>query len=474
MNWELVDPVAIIGYTFLGVAIVAFATGVFTRRTWLAVAGTLIAAPICFLLSLLYAVAPVLPALAVNLANLLSTWMLYRSRRLAAAMLLLPFAAMVLMTAVTVPLVVSTEITANVSLGDLDGDGDLDVVLAKGRHKRLVNVVLLNDGKGHFEQTALSETADKTYSVPLADLDGDGDLDIVVGNDFPDKKLIYLNDGKAHFTLEASFGDADWATRNVTLSDLNGDGRPDFVVANRDGRKKQGASYICLNDGRGHFPSCRVLSEGSATRIVAGDLNGDGAPDLVVPRDNGGQSYVFINDGKGGFDKRRPFGPARVATRAIALGDLNGDGRLDIITGNDAPGGALVYFNEGSAVFSDAVLLGEKTDDVYAIEVADLNGDGEADVALGIGSQQWWTNSGTVAILLNNGKGRAFTFLRLGDNTGAVYGLAIGDLNGDGSLGIVAARSGAPSMICLNSLIGKARPTEGMNLVCHRLTGSVR
>src|SRR5882762_7246880 len=80
------------------------------------------------------------------------------------------------------------ETTANASLGDLDGDGDLDIVLAKGRHWPLVNLVLLNDGKGHFNQRHNGrDRADRTYTEALADLDGDGDIDMVIGNEAPDE-----------------------------------------------------------------------------------------------------------------------------------------------------------------------------------------------------------------------------------------------------------------------------------------------
>src|SRR3954471_141922 len=72
------------------------------------------------------------------------------------------------------------ETTANASLGDLDGDGDLDIVLAKGRHWPLIDLVLLNDGKGRFDRRHdLGGKADRTYTAALADLDGDGDLDAV-------------------------------------------------------------------------------------------------------------------------------------------------------------------------------------------------------------------------------------------------------------------------------------------------------
>jgi hypothetical protein len=118
--------------------------------------------------------------------------------------------------------------SANASLDDLDGDGDLDIILAKGRHWPLVDLVLLNDGKGHFNRRfKVNERADRTYTAALADLDGDGDFDLVVGNDAPDEKVIYFNGGKGHFTLGATFGVARWPTRNVTVVDLNRDGRPD-------------------------------------------------------------------------------------------------------------------------------------------------------------------------------------------------------------------------------------------------------
>src|SRR5437870_6130215 len=158
----------------------------------------------------------------------------------------------------------TSETSANVSIADLNGDGYLDILLVKGRHWPLISRVLLGDGKGHFPIAYnLSETPYRSYSGHLVDIDGDGDLDVVLSNDTPDPKVIYLNDGKGHFHLGSSYGRAEWETRNATVVDLNGDGLPDIVVANRT--DKNPVNYICLNKGRGRFDSdCIPFSHESA------------------------------------------------------------------------------------------------------------------------------------------------------------------------------------------------------------------
>lgn len=330
------------------------------------------------------------------------------------------------------------ETSAGVSVGDLNGDGKPDIVLAKGRHWPLYNRVLLNDRNGGFSASNLGEAPDRTYSAALADLDRDGNLDLVVSNDSPDRKLLYLNDGKGTFHLSGTFGSPKWPTRYVTLADLNGDHYPDIIAANRGE-----PSFVCFNDGKGRFPSCRELPTQSATIIVAADLDGDGAIDLFVPHRDGGRGQIFWNDGKGNFPQVTDFGLPKSWVRAAASGDLNGDGRPDLVIGDERQG-TFVFLNSGRRQFGDAIPLAPKEQVPYAVAIADLNRDRRPDIVVGYVEKPG-------SVFFNDGSGTRFREVHWNDGKGALYGLAIADMDGDGWPDIVAARTDAPNGIWFNT-----------------------
>jgi hypothetical protein len=264
----------------------------------------------------------------------------------------------------------------------------------------------------------LSETADRTYSAALADIDGDGDLDIIVSNDNPDKKLIYKNDGKGHYLLSGTFGDPNWSTRYITVADVHGDNRPDILVANRgsipdDPRPSQ----LCLNDGHGAFPTSAALPTQSATIIVAKDFDGDGFVDLLIPHRDGGQNLIFWNDGKANFVKPAFFGPTHSSIRTAAAADLNGDGKVDVVFGDEKEG-VFLCLNKGNREFTSPLRLAPKTITPYAIGLADMDKDGHIDVIVGNVE-----SPGSVFFNKSDDREVRFNEIHWGDGKGTVYEL---------------------------------------------------
>jgi hypothetical protein len=335
----------------------------------------------------------------------------------------------------------TSETSANVSIGDVDGDGRLDIVLVKGRHWPLVDRVLLGDGAGHFKPGYdLGTAKDRSYSGRLVDLDRDGDLDVVISNDEPDPKLVYLNDGKGRFHVGSTFGKPEWPTRNATVADINGDALPDIVVANRG--DSTSANYVCLNRGEGRFDAaCTAFSREPATTITAADFNGDGLIDLAVPYRDRGQSRVYVAGPNGTFDPSRTisFGPPNATIRMTEAADLDGDGLLDLVAIDENVGTA-IYFGRRGGGFSEAVRVADAKPAPYALLVADLNGDRKPDIVVG-------NIEAPSAVYFNDGSGRRFRTVRFGDTMGTVYGFAVADLDRDGVVDIAAARSDAPNVI---------------------------
>jgi hypothetical protein len=329
--------------------------------------------------------------------------------------------------------------SASVSVGDVDADGHLDVLLVKGRHWPLENLVLLGKGDGTFlAPYPVGGPADRSYSGALVDVDRDGDLDVVVSNDAPDRKLIHLNDGRGRFTAGTAFGHGEWPTRYLRVADLNGDGLPDAILANRYGRKA-GPSYVCLGIPGGRFADgCLPFTQGSATTIEPVDVDRDGAPDLVVPHRDGGQSFIYYNDGKAGFARRRPFGPPQAAIRSAVPSDLNRDGVIDLAVIDEQCGPA-IFWGRSDGIYAAAEPLGSRDAMPYAIAVADIDGNGRPDVLVG------YVKSRPV-VHFNDGP-HQFTTVPFGDDEGTAYGFAFGDFDEDGLLDIVMARSDARNML---------------------------
>ena len=337
--------------------------------------------------------------------------------------------------------------TANISMGDVDGDGHLDIVLVKGRHWPMIDRVLLGDGRGGIRRAYdLGTVADRSYTGGLADFNGDGSLDIAVSNDNPDRKLVYLNDGKGNFTIGSEFGLPDWPTRNLAIADINRDGLPDLILANR-GDLGNTANYICLNKGKGQFDAnCIAFAPYPATTIYPADINKDGFVDLVVPHRDSGQSYVYLGSSEMAYpDTRRiPFGPPNATIRMAAVADFNGDGLPDIVTIDEFKGVHL-YFQQKDQTFSAGISLADAKVVPYALAIGDVNKDGKTDIIVGhVGAPS--------TLFYNDGTGRNFRRVSFGDSAGTVYGFAIGDFNEDGTLDIATARSGATSVLFFGSV----------------------
>jgi len=236
--------------------------------------------------------------------------------------------------------------TNGVAAGDLDGDGDIDLLLGRFTQSTL----LLNDGKGHFAQanSRLPAVRTATAVVVLADLDGDGDLDIVLGNFLYERNRIWINDGLGHFTdeTEARLPDDQNDTLALAVGDVDGDGAPDIVCGN--GRLGGEQTRLYHNDGTGHFTDVTstalpaVLCETHAVALI--DFDGDGALDLVLGNASGpggAQNLLWLNDGHGHFTPAPPgmLPVANDRTTCLLAVDLDGDGRPELVVGNGREGG---------------------------------------------------------------------------------------------------------------------------------------
>jgi hypothetical protein len=316
----------------------------------------------------------------------------------------------------------------HVSLGDLDGDRDLDAFVANWMQP---NRVWLNDGSGVFTDSGQSLGSSRSIHVSLGDVDGDGDLDAFVANGGQGNR-VWLNAGNGTFTGGQSLG-SQWSY-GVSLGDVDGDGDLDAFVANA------GANRVWSNDGSGVFTdSGQSLGSSSSHGISLGDLDGDGDLDAFVANYGEQADKVWSNAGSGTFtDSGQSLGTSDSA--GVALGDVDGDGDLDAFVANGEEGNT-VWLNDGSGGFTDSgQSLGAS--DSTGVSLGDVDGDGDLDAFVANyaeGNMVW----------LNDGSGG---FTDSGQSLGHANseGVSLGDLDGDGDLDAFVVNYGQGNRVWLN------------------------
>ncbi len=336
----------------------------------------------------------------------------------------------------------------DVRAADLDGDGDLDIVLA---NEFQANTILTNDGNGQFSNNTLESLPQEIHDsedVAIADYDQDGDPDLLfcseddITQGWLNVHEFYLNDGNGQFTESSTYQFPDSKANAVIAADLNDDDWPDVLFGN------DGQNTLFINDQSGGFTdetSTRLPANSNTTQDLAlEDIDDDGDLDLFVGNEDGNK--LLINDGTGTFTdettSRLPQG-VNMETRKATFGDVDLDGDPDLFLANVEfiPGKNRqnrLYLNDGTGTFTDetATRLPPELELTLDGIFLDVDFDGDPDlITCGISVANSAIAPAPVDAYFNDGTGifSKDSEMILGGNYPVKgLGLIAADLNGDG------------------------------------------
>lgn len=338
----------------------------------------------------------------------------------------------------------------------MNHDRKPDLVVACARTRSIT--VLEGKGNGQFG-AALSNTtlAEAPGEIALGDLNGDGKLDVAVTSHDSYGVVLLTGDGKGGLTIAPTspivmrLGQHPH-THGLAVADINRDNKPDLITCN----STDNDISLALGDGRGNFtraPQSYPVGP-SPYPFATGDINNDGWLDIVATATATGPSRreqlplsraltLLLSDGKGGLSSRQlPLRTGEPWFAAIA--DLNGDGRADIVATHHDQSALTVMIGDGRGDFAEA--NGSPFDfgaSLFHLIIADVDRDGRMDVVA--------TSGNSIRVLLGDGRGAFKPAASTPVGPGA-WRIAAADLNGDGTVDAVTSNSESNSLNILLAL----------------------
>ena len=357
-------------------------------------------------------------------------------------------------TAARFPAPPPNDFSNQLTIGDIDGDTDLDIIFANGGNFASAGTpesqrVYINDGSGVFtdESAARLNFTGLCRGAELGDIDGDGDLDLLLSQDFDRQPALFTNNGAGVFT-DVTAGQLPTLTLSSARAqfiDIDNDGDSDIYIASGVGsRFGCGQNRILVNDGTGTFTDETAGRHPTSNwcenmDVTPGDVDGDLDVDILVGNRATNETRLLLNDGTGVFAVSATI-PNNDSTYSFDFGDIDGDNDLDLLGANSRSGnsGEALWENDGTGTFSDVsgqISPNATFDDDNDSKFFDLDNDGDLDLivaALSAGAEKIFTNDGNGNFTQASGQITAIADSSLD--------LMVADLNGDGRFDIVSAQ----------------------------------